>query len=94
MFTQSLQQTYHSFVTHDDKTQSIAVENDPFAALIPITRNHENSESEILDQPAHIKFQKQDKLNLIITRFNDPANTRSFQDHEMSYLFSGSTVDF
>ncbi|AZS14672.1 dsDNA nuclease domain-containing protein [Paenibacillus lutimineralis] len=83
LFTQSLQHAYYCFVTHDDKTQSLTLGNDPFATLIPITHNHESSESEIVDQPEHIKFQKQDKLNLIINRFNDPVNTRSFQDHQM-----------
>lgn len=83
MFTQSLQQTYFCFVTHEDKTQSLSVENDPFATLIPITHNHDNDGSEIVNQPQHIKFQNQDKINLIINRFNQPANVRSFQDHEM-----------
>ncbi|RXZ77531.1 DUF4297 domain-containing protein [Paenibacillaceae bacterium] len=83
LFTQSLQQTYYCFVTHEDKTQTLSVENDPFASLIPITHNHDNDESEIVEQPQNIKFQKQDKINLVISRFNQPANVRSFQDHEM-----------
>ncbi|MEI2394714.1 MULTISPECIES: dsDNA nuclease domain-containing protein [Paenibacillus] len=83
MFTQSLQQTYYCFVTNEDKTPSVLVENDPFAALIPITHNHDADEGQIIDQPQHIKFQKQDKINLIINRFNDPANFRTFSDHQM-----------
>lgn len=81
--SQRLQQSYYCFVTHEDKTQSIAVINDPFASLITITHNHEVDESEITEQPQYIQFQKQDKLDFIITRFNQLGNTRTFQDHEM-----------
>ena len=83
LFAQSLQQTYYCFVTHEDKTKSLSVENDPFAALIPIIHNHDNDESEIVEPPQNIRFQNQDKINLVINRFNQPANERSFQDHEM-----------
>ncbi|MNN05494.1 hypothetical protein D3C81_1182570 [compost metagenome] len=82
-FTQSLQYTYHCFVTHDKGTKDITVENNPFSVLIPITHNHDGSGSEIVDQPEYIKFQKQKKLELIIDMFNEPANIRSFQDHDL-----------
>lgn len=74
IFTQSLQQTYYCFITHEDTTQSLSVKNDPFSTLIPIIYNHENDESEIVDQPLNIKFHNQDKINHVINRFNHPTN--------------------
>ncbi|MDR6780404.1 hypothetical protein J2W98_004699 [Paenibacillus peoriae] len=82
LFTQSLKHTYYCFVTHEEKKSSFSEGTNPFATLIPITHNHEDSEIDIVRQSENIKFQKVDILDDIIKRFNSSSNNRSFKDQE------------
>lgn len=80
LFTQSLKHTYYCFVTHEEKSTSVSEGSNPFATLIPITHNHEDSEIDIVKQSENIKFKKAEILDDVVNLLNSSTNKGSFKD--------------